>query len=275
MAKSQSTHEIALNRAPSTAAAVVPDQPAGSAGRVMPAPPANPLRPPAGPGRGRQGQGGQPHQGGGQRAGGQRAAGQQASGPQRLNQMLNRALALHRAGRLREAEPIYRAVLERAPKRVGALINFSSLLRATGRTPQAREMAERAVEAGPENALAHFTLGTTLRALRRDKEAVDSYEKAVALDPNMTKAWVNLAVSCERFDRKRSIEAQGKVLEAEPDNLVALNMKLKNGLQECNFDESEKWTKRLLEVVDRDMEQVGEWRILANLAYRALFVPVP
>ncbi len=189
--------------------------------------------------------------------------------------MLNRALALHRAGRLREAEPIYRAVLERAPKRVGALINFSSLLRATGRVPQAREMADRAVEAGPENALAHFTLGTTLRQLRRDKEAVESYEKAVALDPTMVKAWVNLAVSCERFDRKRSLEAQNKVLEVEPDNLVALNMKLKNGLQECDFDESEKWTRRLLEVVERDMDLVGEWRILANLAYRALFVPVP
>ncbi len=75
-------------------------------------------------------------------------------------------------------------------------------------------MAERAVEAGPDNALAHFTLGTTLRQLRRDKEAIESYEKAVALDPAMTKAWVNLAVSSERFDRKRSVEAQEKVLAA-------------------------------------------------------------
>ncbi len=196
-------------------------------------------------------------------------------GPRPLNQMLAKALQLHRAGRYREAEPLYRTIIERAPKRVGALINFSSLLRATGRLPQAREMAERAVAVGPDNALAHFTLGATLRQMRRDKEAVVAYEKAVELDPGMIKAWVNLAVSAERFDRKRSREAQEMVLAAEPENLVALNMKLKTGLQECDFEESEKWTSRLLAVVDRDMESVGEWRVLANLAYRALFVPVP
>ena len=196
-------------------------------------------------------------------------------GPRPLNQMLAKALQLHRAGRYREAEPLYRTIVERAPKRVGALINFSSLLRATGRLPQAREMAERAVAVGPDNALAHFTLGATLRQMRRDKEAIVAYEKAVELDPGMIKAWVNLAVSAERFDRKRSREAQEMVLAAEPENLVALNMKLKTGLQECDFEESEKWTSRLLAVVDRDMESVGEWRVLANLAYRALFVPVP
>ena len=36
------------------------------------------------------------------------------------------------------------------------------------------------------------------------------------------------------------------MLAQEPDNLVALNMKLKNGLQDCDFDASEKWSKRLL-----------------------------
>src|SRR5690349_5022411 len=126
MAKSQSTHEIAENRAPSTAAAVVPDQLAGSPDRVMPAQPASRPRPQGGGQGGRQGGQGQGRgpQGRGQQAGGGQNRGQGAGGPQQLSQMLNRALALHRAGRLREAEPIYRAVLERAPKRVGALINF-------------------------------------------------------------------------------------------------------------------------------------------------------
>ena len=227
MAKTQSSHQLGENRAPSTAVAVIPEQPAGAAGRTAPAQPAR-ARGPAQPAGQAVRPGGQP---GGQQGG--------QPGQRPLNQLLARALEFHRTGRYREAEPIYRAVLERAPKRVGALINFSSLLRATGRGPQAREMAERAVEAGPDNALAHFTLGATLRQLRRDKEAIESYEKAVALDPSMTKAWVNLAVSSERFDRKRSVEAQEKVLAAEPDNLVALNMKLKNGLQECDFDAAE------------------------------------
>ncbi len=279
MANPETPIQMGLNRAPSTADA---GEPTG-APPPLPRPAGGPRQGQGGAGQagGRQGQGqgrqGVQAQGNRGQGGGQRAANQGApqGGPRPIGQVLQQALQLHRAGRLREAEPLYRAVLERAPKRVPALINFSSLLRATGRGPQAREMAERAVEAAPNDALAHFTLGATLRQLRRDKEAVESYEKAVALDPTMTKAWVNLAVSCERFDRKRSGEAQDKVLAAEPDNLVALNMKLKTGLQDCDFDESEKWAKRLLDVVDRDMDQVQEWRILANLAYRALFVPVP
>ena len=158
MAKSQSTHELSDNRAPSTAAAVVPDQPAGSPVRVTPVQPAGPQGRQGGPAQGRRGQGGPGQAGPGQGAPGQGGQPQQAVQRQ-IAQSLTRALQLHREGRYREAEPIYRAVLERAPKRVGALINFSSLLRATGRVPQAREIAERAVEAGPGQRAGPFHAG--------------------------------------------------------------------------------------------------------------------
>src|SRR5437660_965199 len=83
------------------------------------------------------------------------------------------------------------------------------------RLPESREMAERAVAADPQDPMTFFSLGAALRQLRRDKEAIDAYEKAVALDPGMLRAWINLAVSTERIDRARSLEAQAKVLEAE------------------------------------------------------------
>ena len=59
------------------------------------------------------------------------------------------ALRHHLAGRLRQAEPLYRAVLRRAPAHSAALINLSALLRVSGRLPESREMAERAVAADP------------------------------------------------------------------------------------------------------------------------------
>ena len=116
------------------------------------------------------------------------------------------------------ADYICRAHLSR---RAGARAQRGAdqLLLAAARPAASRRRANRRARGrgGPENPLAHFTLGTTLRQLRRDKEAIEAYEKAVALDPTMTKAWVNLAVSSERFNRARSVEALAKVLAAEPE----------------------------------------------------------
>jgi len=192
-----------------------------------------------------------------------------------VDRWMNQAMRLQHAGRAAEAEALYLRVIEREPRRAPALVNLSTILRSAGRGPEAREMAERATAADPRNAAAYFALGAALRHLRRDKEAMDAYEKAVEIDPAMARAWVNLAVSAERLDRNRSIQAQQRVLETDPDNLVILNMQLKFKLQECDFDECERLTRRVLDLFDRECDKIGEWRILANLAYRALFIPVP
>jgi protein O-GlcNAc transferase len=189
--------------------------------------------------------------------------------------LLGEALRRQNAGRGNEAEALFRRVLEQEPGHLRTLLAYSNLLRNLGRNAESRELAERATLADPGSALAHFAHGAALRQLRRDKDAVEAYEKAVAVDPKMLRAWVNLAVSSERLDRARSLEAQRRALEMDPDNLVVLNMQLKFKLQECDFDATEELTARVLALFDRDCETIAEWRILANLAYRALFVPVP
>lgn len=195
--------------------------------------------------------------------------------PSEVDRWTAQAMRLQRSGRAQQAEALYLRVLEREPRRIPVLINLSTLLRAAGRNAEARELAGRATAADPKNAGAYFALGAALRQLRRDQEAMDAYEKAVELDPAMARAWVNLAVSAERLDRNRSIEAQRRVLEIDPDNLVILNMQLKFKLQECDFDECERLTARVLDLFDQQCDKIAEWRILANLAYRALFIPVP
>src|SRR5262249_22520586 len=202
-----------------------------------------------------------------------------APGPQAQQKLAQTTMALalnhHLAGRFKQAEPLYRALLRREPQRTAVLINLSALLRATGRLPEAREMAERAIASDPKDPMAYFSLGAALRQLRRDREAIGAYEKTLELDPGMLKAWVNLAVSTERIDRARSLEAQSRVLEADPDNLIALNLRLKCHLQECDFDACDQVLERLLKVFQREIAGITEWRVLANIAYRALFVPVP
>src|ERR1700682_4005225 len=63
--------------------------------------------------------------------------------------MLKRALELHQTGSLREAEPLYRAVLQNEPRRVVALLNLSTLLSSAGRVTEARALDASAVLAHP------------------------------------------------------------------------------------------------------------------------------
>ena len=76
--------------------------------------------------------------------------------PQQALRQLNQttmamALRHHLAGRLRQAEPLYRAILRRTPQHTAALINLSALLRVSGRLPEAREIAERSVASNPND----------------------------------------------------------------------------------------------------------------------------
>lgn len=82
---------------------------------------------------------------------------------------IDRAYGLHQAGKLREAEAVYRKALERA---------------------------------GPEPLLL-YNLGVLLEDLGRKPEAAESYQSALALDPGMADAHYNFALLCEKLGRPR------------------------------------------------------------------------
>jgi len=189
-------------------------------------------------------------------------------------QMFKRAMEAQQLGRLGEAENLYSAALKREPNHVPALLNLATLLSILGRVAESHAVAERAVAAAPRDAMTHFALGVSLRRQRRDREAMVAYEKALAIDPGLIKAWTNLTVSAERLDRARSIRALDKVLAMDPDNPIALNVRLKYKLQECDFESSEAVMRRLAKVIGGNLEKFQDWRLLANTVYRTLMVPM-
>ncbi|HEY2889376.1 MAG TPA: tetratricopeptide repeat protein, partial [Dongiaceae bacterium] len=190
-------------------------------------------------------------------------------------QMFKRAMEAQQRGRLAEAENLYKTALKHEPRHVPALLNLATLLRILGRVAESHAVSERAVAAAPEDALTQFALGVSFRRQRRDKEAMAAYEKALAIDPGLIKAWTNLAVSADRLDRARSNEALDKVLAMDPDSPVALNVRLKYMLQECDFEAGEAIMRRLIKVIGGNLEKLHDWRLLANTVYRTLMVPTP
>lgn len=94
----------------------------------------------------------------------------------------DQAIALHRAGRLVDAETAYRALMaERLT--VTVVGNLGSVLRALDRPDEAIPLLKMAADAAPNGAAEHFNLANGYRDAHRWIEAETAYRRAIALAP--------------------------------------------------------------------------------------------
>ena len=96
---------------------------------------------------------------------------------------MNEAVALHRQGRLRDAEKIYARVLKAAPDHFDALNLLGAVKAQLGHIGEAHRLFSAAVKVNPRAPQALVNLGQALHALKRDGEALDCFDKALALAP--------------------------------------------------------------------------------------------
>lgn len=112
-----------------------------------------------------------------------------------LPDALKRAVSLHQAGRLEEAEAIYLDILNRAPRNADALNLFGVLSHERGRSEQAVGLFDQALAAAPGMAGAYYNKANVLESLGRRDEAIAAYRKTIDLRPEFAAAWLNLG-SC-------------------------------------------------------------------------------
>jgi protein O-GlcNAc transferase len=131
---------------------------------------------------------------------------------------IQEALQLHHAGRLGEAEAVYRKVLAAQPNQYHAL-HFLGVLRAQlGDMQGSLELVGRSLQLNPNDALAQFHMGEAQRNLKRHGEAVESYRRCVALKPDFAEAHGALAgvlVALKRW--REALEAGERALALKPD----------------------------------------------------------
>ena len=106
------------------------------------------------------------------------------SAPFNLGQALDEALALQRAGRLREAEKICSRLLKAAPQNFDALHLLGALKLQQDRIGEAYRLLRAAVTVNPRAAGAWSNLGQALHALKRAPEALECLDRARALAPD-------------------------------------------------------------------------------------------
>ena len=115
----------------------------------------------------------------------------------------------HRAGRLRQAEAEYRALLEEQPGHPDAAHWLGVLTYQAGRPDEATPLFEQAASARPLDAAFQYNLGQAYLACARFNEAIQSFERAEAIDPR--RAEIPMAGGLARLARKAPGDAEAAV----------------------------------------------------------------
>jgi predicted O-linked N-acetylglucosamine transferase (SPINDLY family) len=110
-----------------------------------------------------------------------------------IEQALAVGIEHHDAGRLRQAESIYRQILSHAPEHAEALRMLGLLAFQVGRAADALPLIERAIRARPAAADYYANLGVILASLNRLDDAVHALRQSLVLNPTDPETSVNLA----------------------------------------------------------------------------------
>jgi len=167
-----------------------------------------------------------------------------------LAQAMAIAVGHHQAGRLAEAEGIYRQILAQNPKEADALQLLGTALGQKGDLKGAEELIRKSLEIRPESANAYFNLGEFLRRMGRtgealatvlegmryrpgaaaydnmaavlrdlkcDEAAIDALKMAIKFDPQYVPAFVNLGVALSENGRtEEAISVFGRAAALRP-----------------------------------------------------------
>ncbi len=108
--------------------------------------------------------------------------------------IINQAITAHQKGRLKEAEQLYRSILENQPTNLDVNNNLGVLLCALGKFDEAEASYRKAIEIKPDYVEAHNNLGSALQSLGRLDKAEASYRKAIELKPDYVEVNKNLFI---------------------------------------------------------------------------------
>jgi Flp pilus assembly protein TadD len=127
-------------------------------------------------------------------------------------QQVDAALVHHRAGRLPEAEAIYRQVLAKDPNYTDALHLLGSLAAQIGRHDDAIELLKKAIQLNPGIAPYYGNLGAVYMKLKRFDDAVIPLRRALQINPQLPDVYFNLGgalIELDDFDGAMSALYKG------------------------------------------------------------------
>ncbi len=141
--------------------------------------------------------------------------------PAKLQSLLQNAVGHHKAGRLAEAETLYRQARVAAPRSFDVLHLSGLIAYQQARLTEAVELLGRAHQVDPRSSVCEMRFALALLAAKRAPEAEAHFRHAVAAKPDFYEAWDNLAYCLKTQDRlAEAIACHVKVVTLKPDFAV-------------------------------------------------------
>jgi tetratricopeptide (TPR) repeat protein len=109
-----------------------------------------------------------------------------------LDKIFQFALKHHKAGRLPEAEELYRSIVGIQPEHVDALFNLSEIMLQTKRTDSAIDLISRVISLTPGDAAAYNNLANALRQKGELDQSIAAYCRAISFNPTVPQFYNNL-----------------------------------------------------------------------------------
>jgi tetratricopeptide (TPR) repeat protein len=139
-----------------------------------------------------------------------------------IQQAFDLALQHHQAGRLQEAEAIYRRILAQQPANIDALHLLGVIAHQVGRNDDAVDLIQRAIALRPDFPQAHSNLGNALKDKGRLDDAIAAYRRALALDQNLPETHGNLGNVLKDMGRlDEAIAAYRQAIAQRPAHAAA------------------------------------------------------
>lgn len=151
--------------------------------------------------------------------------------PAEIKKTLDRAVILHRSGKLHEAESLYRSVIKHRPNAFHAHHLLGGLCMQRNEHESALACFETAIRIEPRFPDAHHSRAKVLAELGRKAESEASFNRALqAIDaairasPNFTHAHYSRGRVLEELGRREeALESYEKALQIDPQHVDALN----------------------------------------------------
>jgi tetratricopeptide (TPR) repeat protein len=156
-----------------------------------------------------------------------------------IQQSVDLGIAHHIAGRLSEAERIYRQILATDPNNPVALHLLGVIAHRVGNHSVAVDLISKALVIKSDYIEAYINLGNVLKDFGRLEEAISNYQKALAINQNLPGVHYNLGNTLQEFDKlDEAVVSYRKALAIKPDYAEAHN-NLGNALkQRGDLDEA-------------------------------------
>jgi tetratricopeptide (TPR) repeat protein len=159
------------------------------------------------------------------------------------------AMQHHQAGRLNDAERLYRQVLSVAPRHADSLHLLGVIAQLRGRDPVAIDLIGRAIAINAQVGYFHSNLGNSLRELRQLDAAVAAFREALRLQPHCLEAHVGLGNALLDGGKLDEAAASYKRAIALKSNLPEAHNNLGNVLKELGqIDEAAACYRRAVEL---------------------------